>query len=94
LELVAIRNKAIKAIVEGPFIEDWEFQTLVGVSRAELAASVNGGSTKSDLSEPSLIRNIAINLLGYPHGKETLLRSDFDLTTTELERLLNKHEGE
>jgi hypothetical protein len=62
-------TSCLDAVARGPYIPDWEFQTLIGLSRAgvsEVAATwphVVGADTFL------VVNNALNNLLGYPHGQ-------------------------
>jgi hypothetical protein len=72
-----IITEALKAAVEGPFFPEWEFTTLFGLERAEVAEiarawpRVDDSDTRVDLA----VNNALGNLAGYPHGHE----EDWDL---------------
>jgi hypothetical protein len=64
--------ECLKAAVEGPFFPDWEFSTLFGLERAEVAEisrtwpNVDESDERVDLA----VNNALGNLAGYPHGRE------------------------
>jgi hypothetical protein len=64
-----IIKDCLRATVEGPFFEDWEFHTLFGLTRAEVARVLqtwpdgDGRDRDVDLA----VNNALNNLLGYPH---------------------------
>ena len=82
----AVIAKCLAAAVEGPFFPDWEFETLIGASRAEVLR----GAT----ADPPTMAHIAIsvinNLLGYPHGREDTLEALTGSSRAELELLLRR----
>lgn len=68
----------LRAVVEGPFIEEWEFQTLIGFRRGEVRAILDawpalpvgspGGYSSGDEAQRAVAVIAMNNLLGYPHG--------------------------
>jgi hypothetical protein len=59
----------LRAAVDGPYFGEWEFQTLMGVTRGEMRAVL--AAWPSDSPEQALAVNNALNnLLGYPHNRE------------------------
>jgi hypothetical protein len=64
----------LKAVANGPFIPDWEFRTLMGVSRAECAAIAARWPDVDRRAEDVqlAVLNGLNNLAGYPidHGDE------------------------
>ena len=59
--------RCIRAIVEGPFIPDWEFSTVMGFTRDEMAGWL--ATDPQAFDETGLWMAIAAmnNLSGYPH---------------------------
>ena len=71
-EDVRIVGECLHAAVAGPFFEDWEFRTLIGVDRARVAAlAAAWPSSTGDPDEAIVVNNVLANLLGYPHGLES-----------------------
>ena len=67
---VAVIGRCLVGIVDGPFIDDWEFQTVIGLGREE----VNEVRRLWPVMDDRQTANTAVvgaigNLLGYPHGK-------------------------
>ncbi len=59
----------LKAAVEGPFFPDWEFRTLFGLEREEVASVLSAWPDTANEEKARLAANGAIeNLLGYPHN--------------------------
>ncbi|MBX3373177.1 MAG: hypothetical protein KF817_05025 [Phycisphaeraceae bacterium] len=63
---------SLKAAVEGPFFPDWEFSTLFGLQRAEVAEIARAWPKveESDDRVDLAVNNALGNLAGYPHGHE------------------------
>jgi hypothetical protein len=68
----------LKAAAQGPFFPEWEFHTLFGLTRDEVAEvshawpseplrTTPGYESPADFQRAA-IRNAMNNLLGYPHG--------------------------
>jgi hypothetical protein len=74
---IKLISACLLAAETGPFFPAWEFQTLFGVTRSELAAVRSRWPDVSfdDESVYLSVMNSVGNLLGYPHGKEDALRT-------------------
>jgi hypothetical protein len=84
-----IIKRCLAVVVDGPFFEDWEFQTLFGANRDQVRAVLERWPAV-DLSEESVflaVNNTLVNLLGYPHGQN--LRDLVGATAADLDRLLH-----
>jgi hypothetical protein len=83
-----IIRRCLAVAVDGPFFEDWEFQTLFGVNRDQVRTVLQRWPAV-DLSEENVflaVNNTLANLLGYPHGKN--LGALVGATAEDLERLV------
>jgi hypothetical protein len=61
-------RRSLRAVVEGPFFDDTEFNTLLGLDRAAMAAVLDAWPTPAATGDRDLAVNNALdNLLGYPH---------------------------
>ena len=59
----------LRAAVDGPFFPDWEFHTLIGLDRDEVAGVLASWPETSHVEDRTLaVNNVLNNLLGYPHG--------------------------
>lgn len=59
----------LRAAVDGPFFPDWEFQTLIGLERDDVAAVVAEWPESSRPDNQALaVNNVLTNLLSYAHG--------------------------
>ena len=66
---VQIIRQCLRAAVDGPFFPDWEFSTLIGAEREEIAALVSAPVEELGATERRwMISNVLLNLTGYPHG--------------------------
>jgi hypothetical protein len=75
----------------GPFFDEWEFHTLFGLTRGELALIArlwpkNAGDSSTDLG----ISNSLTNLLGYPRHDVAAVEAMTGLSRIELEALLDR----
>ncbi|MGW2394990.1 hypothetical protein ACWCYY_00380 [Kitasatospora sp. NPDC001664] len=58
-------QECLDAAVHGPFFEEWEFQTLTGRTREEIAAVAEAWPGEVD---EEAVRSVLANLVCYPHG--------------------------
>jgi hypothetical protein len=87
---IALIASCLLAAEEGPFFSDWEFQTLFGIERSELA-EVRQRWPNVDLGEEQVecaVMNSMVMLIMYPHGVEDALRAYVPGGRKEIERLL------
>lgn len=62
-------KQCLDAAVTGPYFPDWEFDTLMGFSRDEIAAIAAAWPTFPDPdAQADAVNNVLNMLLGYPHG--------------------------
>ncbi|MGN6729684.1 MAG: hypothetical protein ACTHJG_07620 [Rhodanobacteraceae bacterium] len=80
-------KEALVAAARGPFFPDWEFQTLFGLERSEVARISEAFSSDTPLTgNISLaVANAVVNLLGYAHGQELAWSQWLSVTPSELE---------
>jgi len=84
--------ECLHAAVDGPFFPEWEFHTLFGLHRHEVARVV-AALPDIDDSEESVslaINNAMNNLLGYPHGKEAAWQHFISVPEDEVRRIFDK----
>jgi hypothetical protein len=84
--------QCLRAASEGPFFPDWEFHTLFGLERHQLARIVAAlpDIDDSDESVSLAIHNAMGNLLGYPH-RETAAWSQFiSVSEAEVSRIFDR----
>jgi hypothetical protein len=70
-----ILGQALRAAADGPFFPDWEFHTLFGLRRAEVRAIADAWPNFGYLPHEHVmiaVTNSLNNLLGYPHGADTI----------------------
>jgi hypothetical protein len=87
-----IVRKCLCAVVDGPFFEDCEFHTLIGLHRKEVAAILakwpHVDDTDGDVG--LTINNSLANLLGYPHDCGPELEERVGATYEEVGRIFAK----
>jgi hypothetical protein len=83
-------GRCLKAIVDGPYIEDdAEFQTVMGVTREETASVQAAWPAPDPNGNTDLaVNNTLNNLLGYPHGEWDELSRDADTNPGEVSKVL------
>jgi len=84
--------ECLRATVEGPFFDDWEFQTLFGIDRAQVAAVL---AAVPDLDESDEITFLAVagamgQLLGYPHQQPQAWKQFISVTPEQLSAIYHK----
>ena len=85
-EDIDLIGAALHAAANGPFFPDWEFQTLIGVTRSQLKEiGALWPQNEADPLAERAIRSTLANLCGYPHNQPVVLES---MTTARSERLL------
>ena len=67
-----IIGECLAAAVEGPYFPDWEFRTLFGLGRAEVAGVLRSWPTAPGEDETAdlAVNNALLNLASYPHGED------------------------
>jgi hypothetical protein len=85
-------RRSLVAAAEGRYFPDWEFQTLFGVTRVQVAEVLRAWPAIDESREfvQLAINNTFSNLLGYPHGKTGQLERELGVTTTRLEQVFTK----
>ena len=88
----AVILRCLRAAVEGPFFPEWEFHTLFGLHRAEVAAVAARWPNVSNAEEDVrlAINNSLGNLLGYPHGEPVAFKEPVGESAEEVERIFSK----
>jgi hypothetical protein len=71
-EDLKIVRECLVAAVEGPFFPEWEFPTLFGLERADVAKVMQSWPNVSgdDKTVTVAVSNTIGNLVGYPHGED------------------------
>ena len=79
-------RRCLLAAADGPFFEEWEFQTLFGCKRSEVRMVALAWPTVDHMPIADLaINNTLINLRDYPHGLEKELLALTGMTGEDLE---------
>ena len=88
-------RQCLVAAVEGPFFPEWEFHTIFGVEREEVAAVLARWPQLDESKDVdrSAVNNSLNNLLGYPHGCEAQWSAFIDAPPSEVARVLAKWRG-
>ena len=87
-----IIGECLKAAVEGPFFQNWEFHSLFGIDRGEVAAIVKAWPNIDESNETVrlAINNSIANLIGYPHGKQSEWKKYISATPQEALAIFRK----
>lgn len=90
LQEVEVIGRCLEAASRGPYFPDWEFETLFGLTRPEVArvAAFWPQNLKLPSTETAVV-NAIVNLLGYPHGWEEQM-STLVADRNEMEKILEK----
>ena len=85
-------GRCLRAAADGPFFPDWEFHTLFGLERGEVAAVAARWPRVDDRNEDVRlsIRGALNNLIGYPHDEPAALATLVGEPVAELERIFEK----
>ncbi len=89
-------SECLHASANGPFFADWEFHTLFGLERSRVAeiASRWPDVDDSDDDVRLAINNAMNNLLGYPHGLESVWSDHISVGLADVARVYAKLRGE
>jgi hypothetical protein len=91
----ALVGQALRAAADGPFFDEWEFQTLFGLTRSEVRAvadawpNVELQSTNVHLA----VNNTLNNLLGYPHRQDSVWSEWISVDRRQLDELFSRLRG-
>ena len=82
-------QEALAAASRGPFFPDWEFHTLIGFERHDVEAAATSFSPSTPLTGDLalMLNNCINNLLGYPHGQDSVWSQWLSVTPRELEAI-------
>ena len=88
--------QCLKAVVEGPFIPDWEFHILFGRYRNEVKEVMDSWSEIDPNSENTqiAINNSLNNLLGYPHKRFDIWSDYISVSPSEVAEIYRKWRSE
>ena len=84
-----IYRNSLKTMCEGPFVEDWEFQTVMGVSRDEMRSIHDKWEEPPTDVALRVVRQALNNLIGYPHGRMSKVEEMMGVPEPEMRIALN-----
>jgi hypothetical protein len=92
---VEVVRECLTAAVQGPFFPEWEFHTLMGLERTEVADLLEAwpdsrGSEEQDLA----VNNVLNNLLGYPHDEWRAWKNYISAQPAEVASVLTRWRGD
>ncbi|MFF4987377.1 hypothetical protein ACFY19_09315 [Streptosporangium saharense] len=94
-EDLQIIKECLDAAVNGPFFPDWEFPTLMGFTREEIAAIAVAWPFSSEPDEQkSAVNNVLNMLLGYPHDRASRWHEYLDASPERIARVLARWRGD
>jgi 8-oxo-dGTP pyrophosphatase MutT (NUDIX family) len=88
-ETIAIYKAVLHAAAHGPFFPDWEFATIFGFNRAEIAQHADALCDPLEAEQWRALNNSFNNLLGYPHQHDSALPFSRELLETAFATLRN-----
>ncbi len=92
---VAVVGECLAATVSGPFFPDWEFGTLMGLERDQVAQVLERWpDPASPKDEYVAVSNALNNLLGYPHGGENAWGRFISVPREEVAAILSRWRGD
>ncbi len=67
-----IIGECLRAVAKGPFLPDWEIDSLIGMSKAEVTTIAERWPEVDMKAEPvqRAVNNALVNLIGYPIDEE------------------------
>lgn len=81
----------LTAAADGPFFPDWEFRTLFGLERAEVASIAAAWPRLLPGADTDLaVNNSLANLTSYPHGRETQWSDFISVPPSELDPVFRR----
>lgn len=79
------------AAVRGAYFPEWEFGTIMGMTRSEMAEVLASWPATDDPDTQDLaVNNALLNLLTYPHREEEGLARDVPVSRQELGAILER----
>jgi len=89
-------RQCLNAAVAGPFFPDWEFRTLFGIERRDVAEVLERWPDLDDARQVDAlaINNSLNNLWGYPHRLEDHWSEFIDAPRNEVLRVFMKWRGD
>ncbi|MEV7013011.1 hypothetical protein [Streptosporangium sp. NPDC051022] len=94
-EDLRIIKECLDAAVNRPFFPDWEFQTLMGLTRGEIAAIAAAWPSSSEGGgQDDAVNNVLNMLLGYPHDHESRWHKYSSATPERIARVPARWRGD
>lgn len=88
-------RECLLAAVNGPFFPDWEFHTLMGFERAEIAQITEAWPHAANPHDQEVaVNNVLNNLLRYPHGYRDQWSQYSSATPQEIAGILARWRGD
>jgi hypothetical protein len=84
---------ALRAALDGPFFPEWEFQTLMGISRDEMRAVLAAWPDRSSQTAFLAVNNALNNIWGYPHEHLEAWVRVSDAPRDEVREVLDRWKG-
>lgn len=86
---------SLRAIIDGPYIEDWEFHAVMGVPREEAREVLASWPESASHGRTFVTVNNALNnLLGYPHNQWRELSAFIGADQAEVDAALATWRGD
>lgn len=85
-------GQALRAAADGPFFPEWEFHTLFGMERNEVRAVADAWPNvdHTNANVVLAVNNSLNNLLGYPHGQDSVWSQWISVERPRLDELLSR----
>jgi len=88
-------RECLTAAVHGPFFPEWEFHTIFGLERDDVAEVLDRWpETANPEGQDLAVKDALNNLLGYPHGQEQAWREFISAQPSEVAAVLARWRGE
>ena len=92
---IEVVRQCLSAAVDGPFFPEWEFHTLMGLTRERVAATAAEWPECTDEeSRDVAVSNVLNNLLGYPHNERAAWNTYITVSQDEVAGVLARWRGE
>ncbi len=85
-------RRSLAACADGPFFDDWEFNTLFGLTRSEFREAARRWTEQGRIDQQVelAVHNALNTLRGYPHGMDSKLQEDFGVSSLQLDEVLSR----
>lgn len=87
---IATIHACLRAVADGPFFPDWEFETLMGVDRETVRRVVSDWPQckVSRMDFQCAVQNGLNNLVGYPHGCDDVWAEYIPVSSADVRAVL------